>query len=114
MLGAFSSDTNTGCGSQHPPRFACVLLAAAPTAPPCFRHWRRSLLLQAIPSPALLPLAIGSHPSGRSSEKLPAVLPKELLLIRCSPTCENAFGAALRLRSNESPSGAFKQVSGLR
>ena len=55
MLGAFSSDTNTGCGSQHPPRFACVLLAAAPTAPPCFRHWRRSLLLQAIPSPALLP-----------------------------------------------------------
>ena len=31
-----------GCGSQHPPRFACVLLAAAPTAPPCFRRWRRS------------------------------------------------------------------------
>ena len=27
---------------------------------------------------------------------------------------ENAFGAALRLRSNESPSGAFKQASGLR
>ena len=21
---------------------ACILLAAAPTAPPCFRHWRRS------------------------------------------------------------------------
>ena len=28
-----------------------------------------------IPSPALLPAAAGSHPSGRSSEKLPAVLP---------------------------------------
>ena len=24
---------------------ACILLAAAPTAPPCFRHWRRSSLL---------------------------------------------------------------------
>ena len=30
---------------------------------------------RAIPSPALLPAAAGSHPSGRSSEKLPAVLP---------------------------------------
>ncbi|EFQ05965.1 hypothetical protein HMPREF9436_02570 [Faecalibacterium cf. prausnitzii KLE1255] len=29
---------------------------------------------RAIPSPALLPSATGSHPSGRSSEKLPAVL----------------------------------------
>ena len=27
---------------------------------------------------------------------------------------ENAFGAALRLRRNESPSGAFKQASDLR
>ena len=34
-----------GCGTQHPQRFACVLLAAAPTATPCFRHWRRSSLL---------------------------------------------------------------------
>jgi len=32
-----------------------ILLAAAPTTAPCFRRWRRSLLLQAIPSPALLP-----------------------------------------------------------
>jgi len=24
---------------------ACILLAAAPTATPCFRHWRRSSLL---------------------------------------------------------------------
>ena len=34
---------------------AHILLAAAPTTVPCFRHWRRSPLLQSIPSPALLP-----------------------------------------------------------
>ena len=35
----------TGCGTQHPLRAlggTRVLLAAAPTTPPCFRHWRRS------------------------------------------------------------------------
>ena len=47
-------------GLRHPASASylggtCVLLAAAPTATPCFRRWRRSLLLQAIPSPALLP-----------------------------------------------------------
>ena len=34
-----------GCGTQHPHRAlggTCVLLAAAPTTPPCFRRWRRS------------------------------------------------------------------------
>ena len=38
----------TGCGSQRPLRArscTCVLLAAAPTTPPCFRHWRPSSLL---------------------------------------------------------------------
>ena len=38
-----------GCGTQHPHRAlggTRVLLAAAPTTPPCFRHWRRSSLLQ--------------------------------------------------------------------
>ena len=37
-----------GCGTQHPHRAlggTRVLLAAAPTTPPCFRHWRRSSLL---------------------------------------------------------------------
>ena len=34
-----------GCGTQHPLRSACVVLAAAPTTTPCFRHWRRSSLL---------------------------------------------------------------------
>ena len=36
------------CGTQHPLRAlksTCVLLAAAPTALPCFRHWRQSELL---------------------------------------------------------------------
>ena len=34
-----------GCGTQHPHRAlggTRVLLAAAPTTPPCFRRWRRS------------------------------------------------------------------------
>ena len=38
-----------GCGTQHPLRAlggTRVLLAAAPTTPPCFRHWRRSSSLQ--------------------------------------------------------------------
>ena len=30
---------------------ACILLAAAPTAPPCFRHWRRSSLLPLVGEP---------------------------------------------------------------
>ena len=37
-----------GCGTQHPLRAlksTCVLLAAAPTMIPCFRHWRRLSLL---------------------------------------------------------------------
>ena len=40
--------TRPGCGSQHPLRALIstrVLLAAAPTMTPCFRHWRRSSLL---------------------------------------------------------------------
>ena len=79
--GAFSSDTISSCGTQ---RMLCalsstrILLAAAPTATPCFRRRRQSLPLQAIPSPALLPAATGSHPSGRSSEKLPARPPVSL------------------------------------
>jgi len=40
-----------GCGTQHPQRFACVLLAAAPTATPCFRHWRRSSPLPLVGEP---------------------------------------------------------------
>ena len=39
----------SGCGTQHPHRAlggTCVLLATAPTTPPCFRHWRRSSSLR--------------------------------------------------------------------
>jgi|GEM_PF-1555732 len=42
----FFHKRNPGCGSQRLLRSACILLAAAPTAPPCFRHWRRSSLLR--------------------------------------------------------------------
>ena len=41
----------TGCGTQHPLRAlggTRVLLAAAPTTPPCFRRWRRSSSLLAM------------------------------------------------------------------
>ena len=40
-----------GCGTQHPLRAlggTRVLLAAAPTTPPCFRRWRRSSSLLAM------------------------------------------------------------------
>ena len=47
--GVLKNDLNalrlSGCGTQHPHRAlggTCVLLAAAPTTLPCFRHWRRS------------------------------------------------------------------------
>ena len=46
-----SGASHPGCGSQHPRRFACVLLAAAPTTTPCFRHWRRSSLLPLVGEP---------------------------------------------------------------
>ena len=41
---------------------ACILLAAAPTAPPCFRRWRRSSPLP----PEGEPLASRSGPRGTS------------------------------------------------
>ncbi len=66
------TQVKSGCGSQHSIAYACVLLAAAPTTVPCIRHWRRSLSLQAIPSPALLPAATGSHPSGHLLRAFPA------------------------------------------
>ena len=53
--------TRPGCGSQHPPRSACVLLAAAPTAPPCFRHWRRSSPLPLVGEPLAKPFTLRGH-----------------------------------------------------
>ena len=46
-----ASQTRPGCGTQHPLRSACVLLAAAPTMTPCFRHWRRSSSLPLVGEP---------------------------------------------------------------
>ena len=50
MLGALPSQALTRQGRVAAPSVcfaaARILLAAAPTAPPCFRHWRRSSLLR--------------------------------------------------------------------
>ena len=46
--------TGPGCGTQHTSRVvnnAYVLLAAAPTATPFIRHWRRLLLLLLVGEP---------------------------------------------------------------
>ena len=56
-----------GCGTQHPQRFACVLLAAAPTATPCFRHWRRSSLLPLVGEP------LAKRESSRFCQGLPSL-----------------------------------------
>ena len=45
--------------------------ASLPAGPACVSAAFSSDANRAIPSPALLPAATGSHPSGRSSEKLP-------------------------------------------
>ena len=45
------ASASSGLRHQHPHRAlggTCVLLAAAPTTPPCFRRWRRSSSLLAI------------------------------------------------------------------
>ena len=53
---------------------AVLVREAVPGVPGAFS----SDTIRAIPSPALLPAATGSHPSGRSSEKLPARPPVSL------------------------------------
>ena len=59
---SLASQTRPGCGTQHPQRFACVLLAAAPTAPPCFRHWRRSSPLPLVGEPLAKPFTLRGLP----------------------------------------------------
>ena len=62
---------------------ACILLAAAPTAPPCFRHWRRSsplplvgeplakpFTLRGLPKPPLLGATATTAASGGNREEL--------------------------------------------
>ena len=60
----------TGCGTQHPLRLACVSLAAAPTTPRCFRRWRRSSSLQS--APLLFESTLESETSGFYKTKSPA------------------------------------------
>ena len=59
----------TGCGTQHPHSAlggTCVLLAAAPTTPPCFRHWRRSSSLLRINSGIMIFISRLSRSAERS------------------------------------------------
>ena len=41
---------------------ACILLAAAPTAPPCFRRWRRSSPLPLVGEPLAKPFTLRGLP----------------------------------------------------
>ena len=41
---------------------ACIPLAAAPTAPPCFRHWRRSSPLPLVGEPLAKPFTLRGLP----------------------------------------------------
>ena len=68
FLGTAHEATATGCGSQHPLRALSgtrVLLAAAPTAPPCFRRRRRSSPLLPKGEPTHIP---GLAPAGREPQ----------------------------------------------
>ena len=59
----------TGCGTQHPLRAlggTRVLLAAAPTTPPCFRHWRRSSSLLTMFSGKSIFICSSETPAGVS------------------------------------------------
>ena len=49
---------------------ACILLAAAPTATPCFRHWRRSSLLPLVGEEAKLHEMPKPLPLGEVSPKV--------------------------------------------
>ena len=84
----------TGCGTQHPLRLACVSLAAAPTTPRCFRRWRRSSSLQS--APLLFESALESETSVFYKTKSPAYF--HTLSI---------FGGAKQPKSEPLPPGAF-------
>ena len=73
LLGTLARPTPAGCSS------GCAAPTPASRRPPCWCGKRQGRACagafssdtnRAIPSPALLPAAAGSHPSGRSSEKL--------------------------------------------
>ena len=86
-----------GCGTQHPHRAlggTRVLLATAPTTPPCFRRWRRSSLLQRknyfkfwgteTPAGVSVPLFHGWGRKGK--RQLPRLFPAETVARRGAPS----------------------------
>ena len=82
----------TGCGTQHPLRAlggTRVLLAAAPTTPPCFRRWRRSssLLLRGGWSPEV-GRGESEHPSLPLAQRS---VPARLRQAKTSPAERDAF-----------------------
>ena len=126
----FEAREAAGCGSLRllrALRGTRILQAAAPTAPPCFGHWPRSSPLQTKGcSPLIIPKQMGSI------QKIQVAALKDFLccadlkslrdgrrptaayaVCRYDPSCEKADQKNPRLRSNESPSGAFKRQNGL-
>ena len=118
-----------GCGTQHPHRAlggTCVLLAAAPTTPPCFRRWRRSSSLLAMFSGKIIfnfafaersaamkaPVGLlsgravcvsrwrGFAPTSSADAPLSHFHGERILnaVFGYDPSCENAFGALRRAR----------------
>ena len=96
----------TGCGAQRPLRALSgtrILQAAAPTAPPCIRHWRRSSPLHFfLASPIDRPLSRcgGSSPQGSGGE--PAPKQKPAAVSQSEKTAAGMGGLyryAVRLRS---------------
>ena len=108
--GSSPANGDTGCGSQHPFRAlggTHVLLAAAPTASPCFRHWRRSSLLQnprfrpnaSRRGPTSLDICLGNSPRrGRASATQEPY--------KNAPPHTGCRGADVRLRNRTLTSGA--------
>ena len=86
-----------GCGTQHPHRAlggTRVLLAAAPTTPPCFRRWRRSSLLQrknyfkfrGTETPAGVSVPFFHGWSRKGKRQLPRLFPAETVARRGAPS----------------------------
>ena len=107
-----------GCGTQHPHRAlggTRVLLAAAPTTPPCFRRWRRSSLLQrknyfyfrASGASADAPLALFHGRSRKGKRQLPRLFPEETVARRGAPSPSPSS-----LRDATSPKGRGKSAAG--
>ena len=106
-----------GCGTQHPHRAlggTCVLLAAAPTTPPCFRRWRRSSSLHSAHiqrnwifiRDSEKPAGFSESPfhgRGRGGKRHLQFRPH---FNHCSPSVKIAFGALRRACRGKAPPSA--------